>query len=86
MRWCSTSERRSLTRLESMDLGWLARRTRHTFSSVFGAVIVAGEDYREVFQYLIQVSVWKLSVRSVPILANRRHSVRAICIRTCGPA
>ena len=24
---------------------------RHTFSSVFGAVIARGEDYRDVFQY-----------------------------------
>jgi HAD superfamily hydrolase (TIGR01662 family) len=24
---------------------------RHTFSSVFGAVIISGQDYREVFQY-----------------------------------
>jgi HAD superfamily hydrolase (TIGR01662 family) len=32
-------------------VGRLARCPRHTFSSVFGAVIALGMDYREAFQY-----------------------------------
>ena len=43
------------------DVGGLARRSRHTFSAVFGAVIARGLDYRETFQVFRPASIWPRS-------------------------
>ena len=57
---------------------------RHTFSSVFGAVIALGMDYREVFGILGPVSIWAMSGRGEPRLASLSGSEKRICIRMCG--
>ena len=59
---------------------------RHTFSSVFGAVIAMGMDYRDVFQYFRLVSVLTLSVCGVRMRVSPRRLVRLILypdVRPC---
>jgi hypothetical protein len=55
---------------------------RHTFSSVFGAVIALGWTTGKSFNISAQVSTFMLSVSGVPQQINRRSLTKMTCTRT----
>lgn len=56
---------------------------RHTFSSVFGATIARGLDYRETFQCSGPDSTWLRNAVGVLMRACLSGSVKPTCTQTC---